>query len=176
MAAMTRPIDIGLIQARRRRIAEALEQERVRHEKAITGLQDELDELVIAERVFTKLSSEGTATPAPASADRQESHAGKPEGLPAVSDMIIEALVHALSMGSPGLMPAGLLSYIRGKWWSEARSNDVGPIAWRMWQNDALDKLNSGEYALVAAQREQVLSRLRKEASKSPGPIQPETS
>jgi len=155
MDAMARSIDIGLIQARRRKIAEALEQERVRHEKVVAGLQTELEELTIAERVFVKLSSEGNA------ASQQETPVGKPEGLPAVSEMIKEALSHHLKLGSPGLAPAGMLSYIRGKWWPEATSNDVGPVAWRMEQNGSLERLETGEYALPEkAERPTVTDRI----------------
>jgi hypothetical protein len=64
----------------------------------------------------------------------------KPAGLPPVPDMIIEALTNATAAGAPGLTPSGLLSYVRGKYWPEAQTNDVGTTAWRMWKDGRLTK------------------------------------
>ena len=40
----------------------------------------------------------------------------KPENIPPVPDMIIEALRDAQQKGAPGLTPSGLLSYIKQRY------------------------------------------------------------
>jgi hypothetical protein len=164
---MVKPIDIGLIQARRKKIAADIEV----HQRALAALEVENNELEIAERVFSKLglgdinsrNSDNASAP---------SESGKPEGLPPVSEMIREALAHAVAINAKGLKPAGILSYIRGKWWPEAQSKDVGPIAWRMWQDGRLEKFKDGDYALLKAEREAVQQANAKEAEKIPPPGQ----
>lgn len=161
-----KPIDIGLIQARRKKIEAEIQEERQRHERALGALEDELEELVVAERVFSKLTGAGATQQ-----KKPEARAsGKPEGLPAVSEMIKEALEHAVSVGAAGLKPAGLLSYIRGKYWPAAESKDVGPIAWRMWQNDQLEHFESGEYALPDVEVAKIRERIAKAAAMMPPP------
>jgi hypothetical protein len=69
--------------------------------------------------------------------------------------MILEALRHGHSLGASGLDPAGLLSYIRGRYWPNAPTQAVGPIAWRMWKKDGTLEKHGSLYAIPAAQRQQ---------------------
>jgi hypothetical protein len=167
-----KPIDIRLIQARRKKIQAEIEAAQAEFEAKIVGLKAEAKELDIAERVFARLSSEDHSSTGQdhRRVKEEEETEGKPEGLPAVSEMIKEALAHAVMQGGLGLKPAAILAYIRGKWWSEAESNDVGPIAWRMWQNDQLLKYEDGEYGLLEAEQQTVREDFAKEAAKMPPP------
>jgi hypothetical protein len=149
-----KPIDIAMIQARRRKIDAAVEAENAlfqkymteyyeqveEHNRRIAELAGEQDELEIAERVFAKLSGET----APGEGPR-----GKPAGTPPMPEMITEALGHYAALGRPHQRPAEILAYIRGKWWPEAHATDVGPIAWRMWNRDQLVKFTDGTYGLL---------------------------
>ena len=46
----------------------------------------------------------------------------------------------------------------------------MGPIAWRMWQNDQIAKYESGEYDLLDEDRKSVLKRFAEAAEKMPPP------
>jgi len=162
-----KPIDIRLIQARRKKIDAEIDALQSAFEKKIVALKAEAKELDIAERVFSRLSQDGDSGDSTANGAWGE---GKPEGLPPVSDMIREALAYAAIQNGVGLKPSGILGYVRGKWWPGAQSNDVGPIAWRMWQNDQIEKYQDGEYALLKADREAVLAQFEEDAAKMPPP------
>ena len=58
----------------------------------------------------------------------------KPDGTPTVPTMIITVLQELERDGvlQEGITPEAILAEIRRRWWPEARSSDVGPIAWRM--------------------------------------------
>jgi|SRR5580700_496780 hypothetical protein len=161
-----KPIDLGLIQARRKKIEAEMQAEVQRHQSTLRTLEDELEDLIVAERVFSKLSGSGKGAKAADEETDTEPSSGKPPGLPAMPEMIREALVHAVSIGAVnGLKPAAILSYVRGKYWAGAASKDVGPIAWRMWQNDQLEKYEGGEYALLDSELEKVRAELAKRAA-----------
>jgi hypothetical protein len=162
---MVKPIDIGLIQARRKKIAADIEA----HQRALAALEVENNELEIAERVFSKLVLGDNSR---SKGDAASSELGKPAGLPPVSEMIKEALAHAVTLRAKGLKPSGMLSYIRGKWWPAAESKDVGPIAWRMSQNGQLEKSKDGVYALLKSERDAIYEAIAKEAAKMPPPGQ----
>jgi hypothetical protein len=168
-----KPIDIRLIQARRKKIQAEIDAIQAEFEKQIVALKAEAKELDIAERVFSRLSLNDADVSTNNNSKKSKQAPpdnGKPDGLPAVSEMIKEALAYAVIQGGYGLKPAGILAYVRGKWWPEAQSNDVGPIAWRMWQNDQIDKLQDGEYGLIDAERAAVRADFEKEAAKMPPP------
>jgi hypothetical protein len=169
-----KPIDIRLIQARRQKIQAEIDALQAEFEKRIVALKAETKELDIAERVFSRLSLlDGPNPSAEKGKDRSSKSTGetdgKPEGLIPVTDMIREALTYAVLQGGVGLKPAGILAYIRGKWWPNAQANDVGPIAWRMWQNDQITKYEDGEYALIESEREALA--LEEEETESSGPM-----
>ena len=163
-------IDIGLIQARRTKLADAI----TAHRNEITTLEAKLAELEIAERVFAELSLETIETITAvddisagmnvvhadesshrgdaegltdARLHRSGSKGNKPAGLPSIPDMILEAVRHAQGLGASGLEPAGLTSYIRGRYWPNVPTNVVGPTAWRMWKRRELGK-DDGVYSL----------------------------
>jgi hypothetical protein len=155
-----KPIDIGLIQARRQKIANEIAAEKGRfealvreHDQRIIAFQKEANDLSIAERVFANLTKEDTSAE-PQAEDQTADSGGKPEGTPSVPEMIEEALTHALGLSRTRLRPSEMTSYIRGKWWPSVEGNAVSSIAWRMWQRDQLVKYTDGTYALpaVAAQ------------------------
>jgi len=52
-------IDMCLIQARLKRIKEALQEENLRHQERIKAFTQELEELMIAERVVSRLVHDG---------------------------------------------------------------------------------------------------------------------
>ena len=54
--------------------------------------------------------------------------------------MILEALSDAANRGAPGLEPAGMTSFIAGKWWPDVPGVSISPIAWRMWKKGLLRK------------------------------------
>jgi hypothetical protein len=180
-----KPIDLGLIQARRKKIHGELAAENLRHaqeveliqrkhQHVLDVLQKEFDELGIAERVFSRLSQDANLDaelPLNGDAETKETvSTGKPEGLPPVSDMIREALAHAVTLGFRGMKPSAILSYIHGRYWAGATSRDVGPIAWRMWQNDQLEKYQTGEYALLDAEVEKIQDEINRAAASMPPP------
>jgi hypothetical protein len=151
-----KPIDIALIQARRKQIDAAVEAENARwqrelesHHARIAALGAEQNELEIAERVFARLS--GTSDLSPKSTGED---AGKPADLPSVPDMIRDVLAFASERGrSNGLRPAELVAVIRARWWPDCPATAVGPIAWRMWKRGALRKVR-GLYVLPPPEEE----------------------
>jgi hypothetical protein len=163
-----KPIDLGLIQARRKKIEAEIQDKLVQYQKAVAVLEDELQELKVAERVFSKLT-QGSA-PDKKGSSKDHPASGKPADLPAVSQMIKDALQHAVMAGGRGMKPAALLSYIRGTYWNGAQSKDVGSIAWRMWKNGQLEKSTSGVYALLKPERDAIREAIAKEAAKMPPP------
>jgi hypothetical protein len=155
---MMKAIDIGLIQARRAKLT----QEMQNLYDAISRIQNKLSDLETAERVFAELSLEGIAaregtlvvsmsvinseSNPPV---RREEHiaaaespdaVGKPEGIPTIPEMIREAIQHARDLGAPGLRPKELTSYIRGRYWATMPDAAAGPIAWRMFKRGELGK------------------------------------
>src|SRR6266446_2142473 len=144
-------IDIGMVQARRAK----LDADIARLREEIAELEAKRSELDIAERIFAELSLEGDElnrepvvgdiapeeqTDTPEAPMNGEDHSRKPEGIPTVPDMIIEAIRHANSMGARGLDPKGLKAYIRGRYWPGMPDPVPGPIAWRMWKRGNLNK------------------------------------
>lgn len=77
-------------------------------------------------------------TAAEEEAARQEAEVEKrkPEGAPTVPEMILEVLLRPHLLGDPGLEPKAILAKIRERWWKDAPSASVGPIAWRMWKKE----------------------------------------
>jgi hypothetical protein len=76
----------------------------------------------------------------------------KPPAIPAVPDMIIEALTDAEEhLNVEGLTPSALLSFVRQKYWPDAKNADVGSTAWRMWKEGRLLRPVEGLYALPKA-------------------------
>jgi hypothetical protein len=162
---MAKVVNLGDVRARRK----AIQAETAAFQHRIEELLEEDRELDIAERVLMRLTARAQADAeadeagiglelelapptdtklakmaALVSARVDELHAkdaaAKPINIPAMPDMIREALKHAVDRGVHGLTPAEMLAYIRNKYWPEATTNKVGPIAWRMHRRNQLLK------------------------------------
>jgi hypothetical protein len=159
-----RAIDIGLIQARRTRLATDI----ASHRQEIAALEAKLSELEIAEKVFAELALESAddtphppAPTLPPTLDefmeganlREKEYRAKPPGIPTVPEMIFEALRHAHGLGAQGLEPAGIASYIRGRYWPSAPPERITPIVWRMWKKDKKLEKDGTLYALPKNER-----------------------
>lgn len=114
----------------------------------IATLESELDELDRAAAVLDRLARESGIAPhnnaatlfePPANAT-SDALSPKPPGTPTMTDMILEALERAHKAGADGLQPAGLVDYIRKRYWPDVQVANVGPIAWRMWKRSQLGK------------------------------------
>ncbi|MCW5773694.1 MAG: hypothetical protein KIT16_18775 [Rhodospirillaceae bacterium] len=137
--------DTSLIAARRKEIADA----KARHKEALAALDLEDAELATAERVLTRLMQEaqfremaanGHAEAADAEAALEGGEVARPPGIPTMPEMIREALSQAQAQGYNGLKPAGLLSFVRAKYWPNAPQSSVGPTAWRMAKRGEIKK------------------------------------
>lgn len=109
------------------------------HEAAIAKLRVEVIDFETAQRVLRSLSDKTEPTIVPVASPTSRKR-GKPFGTPTMPDMIIEALELAVKSGAPGLTPSGLLSFVQGKYWPEAKNSDCGPTAWRMERAGQLRK------------------------------------
>jgi hypothetical protein len=64
----------------------------------------------------------------------------KPDGIPAMPEMIKAAIKDAVVHGRKGLEPKEMTAFIRQKWWPHVKGESVSPIAWRMVQQGQLKK------------------------------------
>ena len=93
-------------------------------------LEQEAQELDIAARVLNRLSPDETEqsknyTPPWTKPGK------KPDGIPAMSDMIQTVLLAAEKDGIAELETQNIVNAIRIKWWPDAQNNDVAPVLWR---------------------------------------------
>jgi hypothetical protein len=58
------------------------------------------------------------------------------ERTPTVPEMILSVLLRPHLLDDPGMEPKDITAKIREKWWPDAPSQSVGPIAWRMWKKE----------------------------------------
>jgi hypothetical protein len=70
-------------------------------------------------------------------------HSTKPEGIPLMAEMILEALSLAISEGKPGLRVSELIAFVHDRYWAEAPATSVGPVAWKMSKTGELQNNNS---------------------------------
>jgi hypothetical protein len=70
----------------------------------------------------------------------------KPFGTLTTPNMIIVLLREAASQSKAGLEPREMQILISKRWWPTVKSEDVGPIAWRMWKDGRLEKTKSLYY------------------------------
>jgi len=91
--------------------------------------------------------------------------ARKPDDIPTMPEMIVKALENAKTEGREGLRPSEIKDYIAKKWWPTVKGSAVGPIAWRMFDRNELQK--DGEvYSLPLMRITRITSaQLRKEAA-----------
>jgi len=117
-------------------------------------LLEERAELVTALKVWGRFADEdepvGSPEPdlekrrrdvveaAEALAERQEQEIEKrkPDDAPTVPEMILEVLLRPHLLDDPGMEPKDITAAIRERWWPDAPSSSIGPIAWRMWKKE----------------------------------------
>jgi hypothetical protein len=142
--AASSPISLGvmanisklkMIQEKRRAVSRQIVQQR----EVLTALETQERDLEIAERVLVSLDAEEESDAAPENVAPPES-SGKPDGLPTMPEMIIEALKDAKARGLKGLEPRDITNFIAAKWWPDVKINNVGPIAWRLYKSERLAK------------------------------------
>ena len=142
---------LSLIRDKKRTAARQIE----RCEETLARLQAQLADFEAAERVLIAIGTgqqEEAVSNSETGADQDfvPAESRKPTGLRPVPEMIIDALEKGQAEGRRGLTPAELLSFIRDRYWPDAKSNDVGSTAWRMWKDGRLVKpdKNSPIYSL----------------------------
>lgn len=116
-------------------------------------LRVEREELVTAVAVIERFSDPDELVPSrDLDLDRrrvepEEEPAGpekrKPDGTPAVPEMILEVLLRPHLLGDPGMEPKEITAKIRERWWPDAPTSSIGPIAWRMWKEGRLRKFGA---------------------------------
>jgi hypothetical protein len=133
--------ELELIATRRSQIAGI----RSQHVDALKALDAELDELDIAERVISRLSSSTPPISAAVLAGA-EAAAGtrKPPNIPTIPEMISDILKIDISTDTmtiaPAMTPKQLTEQIRARWWPNVTPSEISPIAWRMAQRGELVK------------------------------------
>jgi hypothetical protein len=152
-----------------------------RYEELAAKARSEAMEFETAERVWLRLfgpfddEQETTDTISQMTeAERRQNGADaidvrrKPEGIPPVPEMILEALKEAEGEGKPGLAPQSLLAYVRNKYWPEAGNSDIGSTAWRMWKDGRLAKPdeNSSVYGIARHREDTAWTDARTSSSK----------
>ncbi len=112
----------------------------------IDKLRLELNELEVAERVLSRLGAQDRSDePSIASEARSiiETSLGKPDDIPTMPEMILEALSTPEADAHDGLEPRDIVQFVAKKYWPDVRSELVGPIAWRMWKRGQLEKTDT---------------------------------
>jgi hypothetical protein len=133
-----------LIQLKRRAIQKEIERSRGH----ISSLETMLSELDITERVLDNLDATGLQDAADGedheeAAPAEPAPAAKPDGIPTMPAMILEALEEARDEGKKGLEPREMGEFIIKKYWPNMPPYVVGPIAWRMHKSGKLAKRGS---------------------------------
>lgn len=137
---------LTIITARREQISKEIAD----HELAISALQNELSELVTAERVFLRLTaatgkSAVVAKVVPASTpitsdEPASTQSRKPEGTPTTPDMIMEVLRDFRDHGITLVTTQDIKNEIANRWWPSVSFNEINPIAWRMAKRGQIAK------------------------------------
>ena len=149
IGAMANISKLKMVQYKRRVISQKITQQR----EILAALEAQAHDLEITERVLVELESspepelalepETTIPPVPQNIALVANDllvGGKPEGIPTMPDMIFEALRDAKARGLRGLEPKDITAFIAAKWWPGVKINNVGPIAWRLYKNERLNK------------------------------------
>lgn len=116
------------------------------------SIKAETEELQTAVRVLTRLGGINLFDDAPTQTDAEnvpESASdddgktlGKPDGLPTMPTLIM-TILRECQRQDVGLEPREIVEGIRHRFWPDAPTDAVGPIAWRMWKRKELDKVGS---------------------------------
>lgn len=103
------------------------------HDQIMASLREELSEMATAERALIRLSG-----PTPAN----DPMIKKIEQDMTVPEMINRVFLEIPSSPLLGLTPHQVKEYIAKEWRSDIKSEQVGPIMWRMWKRGDLQKDN----------------------------------
>lgn len=122
-----------------------------RYREAIAVLEEQIKEFEIAERVLQSLESNESAVPRSPAHPVVGEGTQKPDGIPTMPEMILDALRESKPRG---LEPRDMVLFIEKKYWPNVPSNAVGPIAWRMHDRGELRKRES-KYFLPKDDEEQ---------------------
>ncbi|MEA2841824.1 MAG: hypothetical protein QOF41_3154 [Methylobacteriaceae bacterium] len=132
---MPTPADLAILREAKKALEAELDKLTLEFESRAEPIKKQLADFEAAERVWTSLIAKPFETnprPKPLRAIRPAT-SKKPDHLPTVPDMIVRVLEHVQANTlEDGLTPEAILAEIRSRYWPEARSNDVGPIVWRM--------------------------------------------
>jgi hypothetical protein len=138
--AMPNQSDLAILREAKKALETELDKLTLEFESRAEPIKKQLADFEAAERVWTSLIGK-SAGPVQHALPMKEKPGlvlrlpnRKPEGMPTVPDMILTVLrdfEHEGVLGV-GVTPEAILTEIRRRWWPEARSGDVGPIAWRM--------------------------------------------
>ncbi|ESZ63789.1 hypothetical protein NL532_00665 [Mesorhizobium sp. C120A] len=162
---MSETIDIETIRRKRADLADL-------REKLVTKiarLETEIAELNVTERTVAKLL--GIAAPLeidhilPANIARTP----KPDDLPAMPEMITDALAKYYRQGRRGLTPKEIREEIARAFWPDVPNEAVGPIAWRMFKRGELEKTPDNLYALPKDKAPAVDAEASKVTDELPG-------
>ncbi len=144
---MAKTPKLRLLRERQREVDDEI----ARAKAALAALETQASELKIAERVLASLSidedDDDTDAPGGAAPNGHDpaDTARKPDGIPTMPEMIIQAISNAAA-GGRGLEPKKMTEYIDKRWWPGVPGNAVSPIAWRMHKRKELAKRGSRYY------------------------------
>jgi hypothetical protein len=146
---------LKVVQIKRRVISQKIAQQR----EILAALEVQENDLAVAERVLAALDAEEAESEVRAEPEKEVAPVaadptGKPEGIPTMPEMIVEALKDARAKGQRGLEPKQMALFIAAKYWPTVTINAVGPIAWRMHTKERLGKRQS-RYFLPKASSEE---------------------
>ena len=117
---------------------EELKAKRARVAESLDAIDKELEELAVAKNVMQRLSGKKAAPSSPPKARRKRVKTEtqkKPEGLPTIRELVLEALMDARQRGLPGLAPKGIREYV-----AKAHQYEMGSTAntvpSRMWRDE----------------------------------------
>lgn len=137
---------ISIITARRKNLESEVASIMLR----LDAIKAEQAELAVAERVLSRLTGDARGSVSASGASAASSVIGtatgqsaKPEGIPTMPEMIVTVLQNEALAGSRHLEPKDILERIAERWWPTVASENVGPIAWRMWKQGKLEKVGA---------------------------------
>ncbi len=111
-------------------------------QKRRSELEKELAELETAERVIARLSGAERSPIGETDERKPETPSGgKPEGIPTMPKMIMEALTAYDPFD--GAKPRAVRDWIADCYWSGVKVDSVASILWRMWKRGQLEKKDS---------------------------------
>jgi hypothetical protein len=112
-----------------------VEQEIARLKDRLADMESERGELETAGRVVARLSGAGWPPAGSGNESKQEEASGaKPEGLPPVTEMILQIMEDEYRRTLGGVEPKNVARAIAEKWWPDVKGTYVSTTMWRMAQ------------------------------------------